>query len=172
MLKLDKYFYWVNPFAFSPRYKEGDLTLYALNLHNVTKRLQLPHHLFDKQVDKYLIKPSGPNGLFSKWVIFLVHFKLSPKVNFIGVCQNTMCWKGAKKKKTQLFQVLTILNIQEVTYEYMLIQVWFIQRVQSGRMGPQISSYLREMFSFQSNLIYQDPLNAFRLFAPKRHNSW
>ncbi|XP_032488491.1 heparanase isoform X3 [Phocoena sinus] len=51
-----------------PRYKEGDLTLYALNLHNVTKRLQLPHHLFDKQVDKYLIKPSGPNGLFSKSV--------------------------------------------------------------------------------------------------------
>ncbi|XP_004282208.1 heparanase isoform X3 [Orcinus orca] len=51
-----------------PRYKEGDITLYALNLHNVTKRLQLPHHLFDKQVDKYLIKPSGPNGLFSKSV--------------------------------------------------------------------------------------------------------
>ncbi|XP_022455108.1 heparanase isoform X2 [Delphinapterus leucas] len=51
-----------------PRYKEGDLTLYALNLHNVTKRLRLPHHLFDKQVDKYLIKPSGPNGLFSKSV--------------------------------------------------------------------------------------------------------
>ncbi|XP_061048432.1 heparanase isoform X2 [Eubalaena glacialis] len=51
-----------------PRYKEGDLTLYALNLHNVTKRLRLPHHLFDKQVDKYLIKPSGPNGLLSKSV--------------------------------------------------------------------------------------------------------
>ncbi|XP_029091013.1 heparanase isoform X2 [Monodon monoceros] len=51
-----------------PRYKEGDLTLYALNLHNVTKRLRLPHHLFDKQVDKYLIKPSGPSGLFSKSV--------------------------------------------------------------------------------------------------------
>ncbi|KAB1282598.1 Heparanase [Camelus dromedarius] len=51
-----------------PRYKEGDLTLYALNLHNVTKRLQLPYHLFDKQVDKYLIKPSGPDGLLSKSV--------------------------------------------------------------------------------------------------------
>ncbi|TKC46796.1 hypothetical protein EI555_016007 [Monodon monoceros] len=50
------------------QYKEGDLTLYALNLHNVTKRLRLPHHLFDKQVDKYLIKPSGPSGLFSKSV--------------------------------------------------------------------------------------------------------
>lgn len=51
-----------------PRYKEGDLTLYALNLHNVTKRLQLPHPLFNKQVDKYLIKPSGPDGLLSKSV--------------------------------------------------------------------------------------------------------
>ncbi|XP_055967117.1 heparanase [Sorex fumeus] len=51
-----------------PRYKEGDLTLYALNLHNVTKRLQLPSHLFDKQVDKYLLKPSGPSGLLSKSV--------------------------------------------------------------------------------------------------------
>ncbi|XP_037686063.1 heparanase [Choloepus didactylus] len=51
-----------------PKYKEGDLTLYALNLHNVTKRLQLPYHLFDKQVDKYLVKPSGPDGLFSKSV--------------------------------------------------------------------------------------------------------
>uniref|UniRef100_A0A4W2GBK8 Heparanase n=1 Tax=Bos indicus x Bos taurus TaxID=30522 RepID=A0A4W2GBK8_BOBOX len=51
-----------------PRYKEGDLTLYALNLHNVTKHLELPHHLFNKQVDKYLIKPSGPDGLLSKSV--------------------------------------------------------------------------------------------------------
>uniref|UniRef100_A0A452RBI3 Heparanase n=1 Tax=Ursus americanus TaxID=9643 RepID=A0A452RBI3_URSAM len=51
-----------------PRYKEGDLTLYALNLHNVTKRLRLPSHLFDKQVDKYLIKPLGLDGLLSKSV--------------------------------------------------------------------------------------------------------
>ncbi|XP_006867785.1 PREDICTED: heparanase isoform X2 [Chrysochloris asiatica] len=51
-----------------PRYKVGDLTLYALNLHNVTMRLQLPYHLFNKQVDKYLVKPSGPDGLLSKSV--------------------------------------------------------------------------------------------------------
>uniref|UniRef100_A0A8D2JQ90 Heparanase n=1 Tax=Sciurus vulgaris TaxID=55149 RepID=A0A8D2JQ90_SCIVU len=51
-----------------PRYKEGDLTLYALNLYNVTKRLQLPYNLFNKQVDKYLVKPSGPDGLLSKTV--------------------------------------------------------------------------------------------------------
>uniref|UniRef100_H0XH50 Heparanase n=1 Tax=Otolemur garnettii TaxID=30611 RepID=H0XH50_OTOGA len=52
----------------SPRYKEGDLTLYAINLHNVTKYLQLPYHLFNKEVDKYLMKPSGPDGLLSKSV--------------------------------------------------------------------------------------------------------
>ncbi|KAF6371833.1 heparanase [Rhinolophus ferrumequinum] len=51
-----------------PRYKEGDLTLYALNLHNVTKHLQLPYYLFDKQVDRYVVKPSEPDGLFSKSV--------------------------------------------------------------------------------------------------------
>nr|XP_003469452.1 heparanase [Cavia porcellus] len=51
-----------------PKYKEGDLTLYALNLHNVTKRLQLPYPLFNKEVDKYLLKPSGPDGLLSKSV--------------------------------------------------------------------------------------------------------
>ncbi|XP_021105970.1 heparanase isoform X2 [Heterocephalus glaber] len=51
-----------------PRYKEGDLTLYALNLYNVTKHLQLPHHLFNKEVNKYLLKPSGRDGLLSKSV--------------------------------------------------------------------------------------------------------
>ncbi|XP_054447537.1 heparanase [Pteronotus mesoamericanus] len=51
-----------------PRYKEGDLTLYALNLHNVTKHFQLPHYLFDKEVDRYVVKPAGPDGLFSKSV--------------------------------------------------------------------------------------------------------
>ncbi|XP_069869257.1 heparanase isoform X1 [Dipodomys merriami] len=53
-----------------PRYREGDLTLYALNLYNVTKRLQLPDQLFNKQVDKYLFKPSGPDGLLSKSNVF------------------------------------------------------------------------------------------------------
>ncbi|XP_012860282.1 heparanase, partial [Echinops telfairi] len=51
-----------------PRYKEGDLTLYVLNLHNVTQHLKLPYYLFNKEVDKYLIKPSGPDGLLSKSV--------------------------------------------------------------------------------------------------------
>ncbi|XP_006151458.1 heparanase isoform X1 [Tupaia chinensis] len=51
-----------------PRYKEGDLTLYALNLHNVTKNLKLPYYLFNKKVDKYLLKPLGPDGLLAKSV--------------------------------------------------------------------------------------------------------
>ncbi|XP_008061055.2 heparanase [Carlito syrichta] len=52
----------------NPSYKEGDLTLYAINLYNVTQHLQLPRYLFNKQVDKYLLKPSGPDGLLSKSV--------------------------------------------------------------------------------------------------------
>uniref|UniRef100_G3QJZ7 Heparanase n=1 Tax=Gorilla gorilla gorilla TaxID=9595 RepID=G3QJZ7_GORGO len=50
------------------RYKEGDLTLYAINLHNVTKYLRLPYPFFNKQVDKYLLRPLGPHGLLSKSV--------------------------------------------------------------------------------------------------------
>ncbi|XP_054109162.2 heparanase isoform X2 [Callithrix jacchus] len=50
----------------NPRYKEGDLTLYAINLHNVTKYLRLPHPFFNKKVDKYLLRPLGPDGLLSK----------------------------------------------------------------------------------------------------------
>lgn len=50
-----------------PRYQDGDLTLYALNLHNVTKHVKLPYQLFNKPVDKYLLKP-GPEGLLSKSV--------------------------------------------------------------------------------------------------------
>lgn len=57
---------WINPFAFSPRYREGDLTLYVLNLHNVTKHLKLPPPMFSRPVDKYLLKPFGSDGLLSK----------------------------------------------------------------------------------------------------------
>ncbi|KAI2534913.1 heparanase isoform 3 preproprotein [Homo sapiens] len=52
----------------NPRYKEGDLTLYAINLHNVTKYLRLPYPFSNKQVDKYLLRPLGPHGLLSKSV--------------------------------------------------------------------------------------------------------
>nr|7RG8_A Chain A, Heparanase 50 kDa subunit [Homo sapiens]8E07_A Chain A, Heparanase 50 kDa subunit [Homo sapiens]8E08_A Chain A, Heparanase 50 kDa subunit [Homo sapiens] len=52
----------------NPRYKEGDLTLYAINLHNVTKYLRLPYPFSNKQVDQYLLRPHGPDGLLSKSV--------------------------------------------------------------------------------------------------------
>ncbi|KAM8968954.1 heparanase [Sarcophilus harrisii] len=51
-----------------PKYKEGDLTLYALNLHNDTKYLQLPPHLSDKRVEKYILQPSGYKNLLSQSV--------------------------------------------------------------------------------------------------------
>ncbi|XP_044536662.1 heparanase [Gracilinanus agilis] len=52
----------------NPKYKEGDLTLYALNLHNDTKYLQLPPHLKDKRVEKYIFQPSGYKNLLSQSV--------------------------------------------------------------------------------------------------------
>nr|XP_042113643.1 heparanase [Peromyscus maniculatus bairdii] len=64
--KLRAYLHCTN--THHPRYREGDLTLYALNLHNVTKHLKLPYKLFNKPVDKYLLRPFGPDGLLSKSV--------------------------------------------------------------------------------------------------------
>lgn len=56
-----------------------------------------------------------PSELFST---FISNFH-----RFVGVYQNRKCSKGAKEKKKLLFQVLTILNTQEVYIEYLSIQV-------------------------------------------------
>ncbi|ERE88252.1 heparanase [Cricetulus griseus] len=64
--KLRMYLHCTN--THHPKYQDGDLTLYVLNLHNVTKHVNLPYQLFNKPVDKYLLKPFGPEGLLSKSV--------------------------------------------------------------------------------------------------------
>ncbi|XP_051026607.1 heparanase [Acomys russatus] len=64
--KLRVYLHCTN--IYHPKYQEGDLTLYVLNLHNVTKHLKLPSQFFHKPVDKYLLRPLGPDGLLSKSV--------------------------------------------------------------------------------------------------------
>ncbi|NP_072127.1 heparanase precursor [Rattus norvegicus] len=64
--KLRVYLHCTN--VYHPRYREGDLTLYVLNLHNVTKHLKLPPPMFSRPVDKYLLKPFGSDGLLSKSV--------------------------------------------------------------------------------------------------------
>ncbi|KAF7252561.1 Heparanase [Varanus komodoensis] len=46
-----------------PKYRDGDLTLFALNLCNSTKHLHLPLSLSKKQVDEYLLLPHGNNIL-------------------------------------------------------------------------------------------------------------
>lgn len=51
---------------FSPKYKEGDVTLFVLNLYNVTKRLQLPYYLSNKHIDEYLLLPHGKDNIFSR----------------------------------------------------------------------------------------------------------
>ncbi|XP_072480127.1 heparanase [Notamacropus eugenii] len=56
-----------------PKYKEGDLTLYALNLHNDTKYLQLPPRLSGKRVEKYILQPSGYKYLLSQSVTLNGH---------------------------------------------------------------------------------------------------
>ncbi|KAH0615807.1 hypothetical protein JD844_026342 [Phrynosoma platyrhinos] len=48
-----------------PKYRDGDVTLFALNLNNSTKRLLLPTHFSNKQIDEYLLLPHGKNSLLS-----------------------------------------------------------------------------------------------------------
>lgn len=50
----------------SPKYREGDVTLFALNLYNVTQRLQLPKQLWSKSVDQYLLLPHGKDSILSR----------------------------------------------------------------------------------------------------------
>ncbi|XP_074760221.1 heparanase [Athene noctua] len=49
-----------------PKYREGDVTLFALNLYNVTQHLQLPIYLSSKHVDQYLLLPHGKENILSR----------------------------------------------------------------------------------------------------------
>ncbi|KAJ7327180.1 hypothetical protein JRQ81_016939 [Phrynocephalus forsythii] len=48
-----------------PKYKDGDVTLFALNLYNTTKRLQLPAYFSSKHIDEYILLPHGKEGVLS-----------------------------------------------------------------------------------------------------------
>ncbi|CAM5106839.1 unnamed protein product [Eretmochelys imbricata] len=52
----------------NPMYKEGDVTLFLLNLYNVTKHVQLPHNLSNKHIDEYLLLPHGEQDILSRSV--------------------------------------------------------------------------------------------------------
>ncbi|XP_050801117.1 heparanase isoform X3 [Gopherus flavomarginatus] len=52
----------------NPMYKEGDVTLFLLNLYNVTKHVQLPHNLSNKHIDEYLLLPHGEQHILSRSV--------------------------------------------------------------------------------------------------------
>ncbi|KAM9143726.1 heparanase isoform 2-T2 [Pangshura tecta] len=52
----------------NPMYKEGDVTLFLLNLYNVTKHVQLPHNLSSKHIDEYLLLPHGDQHILSRSV--------------------------------------------------------------------------------------------------------
>ncbi|KFV71058.1 Heparanase, partial [Dryobates pubescens] len=62
--KLRVYLHCTN--SLHPRYREGDVTLFALNLYNTTQQLQLPQHLLSKQLDQYLLLPHGRENLLSR----------------------------------------------------------------------------------------------------------
>uniref|UniRef100_A0A8C6VM47 Heparanase n=1 Tax=Naja naja TaxID=35670 RepID=A0A8C6VM47_NAJNA len=51
-----------------PKYREGDITLFALNLYNTTKRLYIPAYFSKKQIDEYLLLPYGEDNLLSRSV--------------------------------------------------------------------------------------------------------
>ncbi|XP_063166388.1 heparanase [Candoia aspera] len=51
-----------------PRYREGDVTLFALNLYNSTKHLHVPTYFSNKQIDEYLLLPHGKDELLSRSV--------------------------------------------------------------------------------------------------------
>lgn len=44
------------------------MTLFALNLYNVSQNLQLPKQLWSKQVDQYLLLPHGKESILSRRV--------------------------------------------------------------------------------------------------------
>ncbi|NWI21846.1 HPSE Heparanase, partial [Crypturellus soui] len=48
------------------KYRDGDVTLFALNLYNTTRYLQLPNSLSSKHVDEYLLLPHGKENILSR----------------------------------------------------------------------------------------------------------
>ncbi|KAI6069500.1 Heparanase [Aix galericulata] len=64
--RLRVYLHCTNPRH--PKYREGDVTLFALNLYNVSQNLQLPRQLWSKQVDQYLLLPHGRESILSRRV--------------------------------------------------------------------------------------------------------
>ncbi|NXC45627.1 HPSE Heparanase, partial [Penelope pileata] len=64
--RLRVYLHCTNPRH--PKYREGDVTLFALNLYNVTQHLQLPKQLWSRSVDQYLLLPHGKDSILSREV--------------------------------------------------------------------------------------------------------
>uniref|UniRef100_A0A8C5M216 Heparanase n=1 Tax=Leptobrachium leishanense TaxID=445787 RepID=A0A8C5M216_9ANUR len=53
----------------NPNYTVGDVTLYAINLHNRSKHMNLPSIFSANVVDEYLLLPEWDEGLLSKSVL-------------------------------------------------------------------------------------------------------
>ncbi|KAM8939363.1 heparanase [Pelodytes ibericus] len=57
----------------NPKYVLGDVTLFAINLHNSTQHMALPSIFSGKVVDEYLLLPGGEEGLLSTSVFLNGH---------------------------------------------------------------------------------------------------
>ncbi|NWV01021.1 HPSE Heparanase, partial [Upupa epops] len=64
--KLRVYLHCTN--ALHPNYREGDVTLFVLNLYNITQLIQLPNYLSSNHVDQYLLLPHGKENILSRSV--------------------------------------------------------------------------------------------------------
>lgn len=53
----------------NPNYTVGDITIYAINLHNRSQHMTLPSVLSGKAVDEYLLLPEGDEGPLSTSVL-------------------------------------------------------------------------------------------------------
>ncbi|XP_070614184.1 heparanase [Erythrolamprus reginae] len=70
-----------------PKYREGDITLFALNLYNSTKRLYIPTQFSKKQIDEYLLLPYGEDNLLSRSVQLNGHLLKMPSDETLPVLQ-------------------------------------------------------------------------------------
>ncbi|XP_018431685.1 PREDICTED: heparanase isoform X2 [Nanorana parkeri] len=65
-LKIRVFLLWAH--KTHPKYRRGDVSVFAMNLCNHTQQIQLPSFLSGKAIDEYLLLP-GDGGLFSQTVL-------------------------------------------------------------------------------------------------------
>ncbi|XP_053922222.1 heparanase isoform X2 [Cuculus canorus] len=86
--KLRVYLHCTN--TFHSKYREGDVTLFALNLYNVTQHLQLPNYLSRKHLDQYLLLPHGKENILSRTLLHATCEAASASYAVLGALPDTV----------------------------------------------------------------------------------